>query len=421
MTAGDAAQPSGLTGAAYLRLVALGALVGIPAGLVAALFLGLVHELQHVLWTDLPDALGGSRRGTWSSGSRSWARRSSSWRGASFPATAGIRRSRATRHTSRRCRTRPASRSPRSARSASAQCSARGAGDRARGRGSALAVTWFARLGEKETQALALAGSFSAVSALFGGPPRGRRDHARGGVGLGAALLPVLLPGFVAAAIGYLIFVGFGDWGGLDAPGLVVPQPPALRGHSPPRPARGARGGRRHRLVVAVIDKLASRLAGEGDRRLGMASFLLAGGLAIGLIALLADGLGADSQDVLFSGQASIPALIAESSTGIVLVLILAKAIAYAVSLASGFRGGPIFPAIFLGIGLATLPVVWFDVSPTLAIAVGTAAGTAAATRSSSPRCSSPRCSSGLRARCRPRGGAGGGRGVADCHGARPA
>ena len=60
----------------------------------------------------------------------------------------------------------------------------------------------------------------------------------------------------------------------------------------------------------------------------------VAGGLAVGLIALLADGLGADSQDVLFSGQAAIPDLIAESSTGIVLVLILAKAVAYGLSLA---------------------------------------------------------------------------------------
>jgi chloride channel protein, CIC family len=60
VTAGDAAPPPGLTGTAYLRLVALGALVGIPAGLVAALFLAAVHELQHVVWTDLPDALGES-------------------------------------------------------------------------------------------------------------------------------------------------------------------------------------------------------------------------------------------------------------------------------------------------------------------------------------------------------------------------
>jgi hypothetical protein len=45
---------------AYLRLVLLGALIGIPAALLAAGFLALVHELEHVLWTDLPDALGHS-------------------------------------------------------------------------------------------------------------------------------------------------------------------------------------------------------------------------------------------------------------------------------------------------------------------------------------------------------------------------
>jgi len=51
------------------------------------------------------------------------------------------------------------------------------------------------------------------------------------------------------------------------------------------------------------------------------------------------------------------------------------------VSLGCGFRGGPIFPAIFLGVGLTSLPVVWFDTSPTLAVAVGAAAGMAAQTQ----------------------------------------
>jgi hypothetical protein len=35
-------------GLRYVRLVLLGALVGIPAGVVAALFLALVHELEHL-------------------------------------------------------------------------------------------------------------------------------------------------------------------------------------------------------------------------------------------------------------------------------------------------------------------------------------------------------------------------------------
>ena len=47
-----------LSGAAYLRLILLGAVIGLPAALVAAGFLALVHELDDWLWHDLPDALG---------------------------------------------------------------------------------------------------------------------------------------------------------------------------------------------------------------------------------------------------------------------------------------------------------------------------------------------------------------------------
>ena len=57
------------------------------------------------------------------------------------------------------------------------------------------------------------------------------------------------------------------------------------------------------------------------------------------------------------------------------------RALAYAICLGCGFRGGPVFPAIFLGVALAMLAVIAFDMSPTLALAVGTAAGMAAMTR----------------------------------------
>ena len=76
-----------------------------------------------------------------------------------------------------------------------------------------------------------------------------------------------------------------------------------------------------------------------------------------------------------------LAAVIGEDSTKIIVVLLVAKFLAYGVSLGCGFRGGPIFPAIFLGIALASLTVVWFDVSPTLAVSVSTAAGMAAQTR----------------------------------------
>ena len=64
------------------------------------------------------------------------------------------------------------------------------------------------------------------------------------------------------------------------------------------------------------------------------------------------------------------------------IAILLAKVIAYGICLGCGFRGGPVFPAIFTGVALATLAVVAFDTSPTLAVAVGTAAERmAAATR----------------------------------------
>jgi H+/Cl- antiporter ClcA len=135
--------------------------------------------------------------------------------------------------------------------------------------------------------------------------------------------------------------------------------------------------------AVAVVGghRLARRLAGLRERRVTMPVLLIAGGLAVGCLAELADVLGADSQDVLFSGQAALPNVVVEGSAGVVIVLVAAKAIAYGICLGCGFRGGPVFPAIFLGIGLATLAVIAFDVSPTLAVAVGAAAGMAAATR----------------------------------------
>jgi hypothetical protein len=44
-----------------------------------------------------------------------------------------------------------------------------------------------------------------------------------GGLAMGTSLLGALLPGLVAAALGYVLFIGLGDWGGLDAASLSVP------------------------------------------------------------------------------------------------------------------------------------------------------------------------------------------------------
>jgi H+/Cl- antiporter ClcA len=232
--------------------------------------------------------------------------------------------------------------------------------------------------GAKGTALLSSAGSFSAISALFGGPLVAGMLMVEGGVGMGAALIPALLPGLVAAAVGYVIFVGLGDWGGLAAQGLAVPDLPAYNGTHVYDLLLAVAVGVLTALLIALVKRAALWLLAEGPGRLGMAGLLLGGALAVGVLAMLADLLGADSQDVLFSGQSSVPVVVGENTAGVVLVLLVAKALGYAISLGCGFRGGPIFPAVFLGVAIASLPVEWFGVSPTWAIAAGAAAGMAA-------------------------------------------
>jgi H+/Cl- antiporter ClcA len=227
---------------------------------------------------------------------------------------------------------------------------------------------------------LSMAGSFSAISALFGGPIVAGMLLVEAGVGMGALLIPVLLPGLVAAAIGYLLFIGLGDWGGLDQTALSIPGLPVYDGTSVRDLLLAIAIGIVTAFLCEAVRVLGRRTLAS-EQRLGMVPLLLAGGLTVGVLAVVADALGASSQDVLFSGQFSMTDLVAEDSAKALLVLIAAKALGYAICLGCGFRGGPVFPAIFLGVGLAMFAVIAFDVSPTLAVAVGTAAGMAAMTK----------------------------------------
>jgi hypothetical protein len=199
-----------------------------------------------------------------------------------------------------------------------------------------LAVAPILRLGERESALLAGAGSFSAISALFGGPIVGGVMMVESGAaGLGASLAPALLPGFVAAATGYVVFIGFGNWGGLGTPGLVEPGLPPYQGTHIYDLILAVVVGVLTAILVTVVRRLAHRVAGLP--RPGMPVLLLGGGLAVGVLAEVADLLGANSQDVLFSGQISVPGLVTESSAKIVLLLLLA---AYAVSLGCASAAG---------------------------------------------------------------------------------
>ena len=240
------------------------------------------------------------------------------------------------------------------------------------------AVARMARAGEPATRVLAMAGAFSAISALFGGPLVAGLLLVEGGLAAGAKLLRILMPGLVAAAIGYTIFIGLGPWGGLPAGTLAVPSLEPYDGTSIPDLAAGMVVG-----VATAVLIAATRAGGTqiSQRASGVPLVTVIGGIAIGLLALAASGLGAAPGDVLFSGQASIPVLASTSSAGLVLVLLTAKAIGYAISLGAGFRGGPIFPAVFLGVAVASIGTTVLGLSPTLAIAMGASAGMAAQAR----------------------------------------
>jgi H+/Cl- antiporter ClcA len=197
---------------------------------------------------------------------------------------------------------------------------------------------------------VAAAGSFAAVSTLLGSPLLGAFLLMEASGLAGAMLELVLVPGLLAAGVGSLIFLGLDHLTGLGTFSLAIPGLPHV----------GTPTGAEFlwALVIGVI----AALLGSGIRWFGLFLrsyverwILLAtpvAGLAVaGLAIAFAAGTGKGSSEVLFSGQSALGPFITNSASytvGALLLLLVCKGIAYGVSL-SGFRGGPTFPALFLG------------------------------------------------------------------------
>ena len=215
----------------------------------------------------------------------------------------------------------------------------------------ALAVRLVKRDAPPQTQTvMAAAGSFAAISTLLGSPVTGAfllmEASGLGGPTLGL----VLVPGLLAAGVGSLIFIGLDAWTGLGTFSLAIPGLPPLGS-----PTAGE-------FLWALAIGLMAVPVGHGIRRLGLfvrphveRRILLVTplvGLAVaGLAIAFADATGKSSSLVLFSGQSALGPFIANSasySAGALLLLIACKGLAYGASL-SGFRGGPTFPALFVG------------------------------------------------------------------------
>jgi H+/Cl- antiporter ClcA len=208
---------------------------------------------------------------------------------------------------------------------------------------------------------VAAAGSFAAVSTLLGSPLLGAFLLMEAS-GLGGAMLElVLVPGLLAAGVGALVFTGLDAWTGLGTFSLAIPHLPPAGSPTGAELLWAVAIGIMAALAGPAIRWLALLLRPHAERRILLAAPLA--GLAVaGLAIAFAAATGKGSSEVLFSGQSAVGPLIGKSAdytVGALLLLLACKGIAYGISLSS-FRGGPTFPAIFLGaaggIALSHLP-----------------------------------------------------------------
>ena len=232
---------------------------------------------------------------------------------------------------------------------------------------------------DQATAVLASAGSFAAISTLLGSPIIGAfllmEASGLGGPTMGL----VLVPGLLASGVGALIFVGLDSLTGLGTFSLAIPSLPPFS-----RPDLAEFGW-------AIVIGLAAALLGPAIEWLSLSVHRYAekwvmivlplAGVAVAVLTIIyTQATGKPSSDVLFSGQSQMGPLIQHASSysvGALLLLLVCKTLAYGVSRGS-FRGGPIFPTLFIGaaggIAMSHLP----GLPLVAAVAMGIGAMTAA-------------------------------------------
>lgn len=247
--------------------------------------------------------------------------------------------------------------------------------------GGGVAYWWINVLKPKiDAQAASLVastGSFSAVSTLLGSPLTGAfLLMEASGLG-GMAMDLVLMPGILAAGIGYLVFVGLDSLTGLGLFSLSVPNIPKFANPTGVEFIWAIIFGLIAPLFAYLIRYLAIYIRPSIEKRILPAT--AASGLVIALLAILFVKItGSSNSFILFSGQDQLGSLISHGASltiGTLLLIILLKGIGYSISLVS-FRGGPTFPALFLG---AVAGILFSHISG-LPLIAGAAMGMAAMT-----------------------------------------
>lgn len=230
-------------------------------------------------------------------------------------------------------------------------------------------------------QVLALiagAASFAAMSSLFGSPVVGAVIIIEA-AGLGGAILPViLLPGLLAAGIGSLVFIGMGSLTGLSTSAYAI-APLSLPQYQ--NPTVSAFGWTILLAVaVAVGVFFIAQIGLVVNALTSLRPFVVVplAAITVGALAIIFGHLSGKPEDlVLFSGQDTMGAVVSQAasfSQGAFVLFLICKGLAYGVSLGSA-RGGPTFPAMFLGIvvGLLCAHLPGYAERPAVAAMMGAA------------------------------------------------
>jgi H+/Cl- antiporter ClcA len=365
----------------YVRTLVLAALLGVPVAFAAVLFQTAIHDVTHLVWDVIPD------------GEPAW------WYVILVPGLAGLLVAVAVRLPGH------GGHSPLEGLGAepvapialtsilTAALASLGLGLVlgpeapliALGLGMGALAVKLVRSEGTGAQLLAFSGAFAAVAALFGGPLIAAfllfEVTAASGKIPAQQIGRALLPGFVAAGTGALVFTGVADWSGLHETSLVLPSLPSYGSVRVADLAWCLPLAVVVAAIVVLIRHAAHAVASRSAR--GPEALLIVAGLLVGALAVAFRATADRPVDlVLFSGQTELPAVIAEGSAGVLILLVAAKGLAYALSLGAGFRGGPVFPAIAVGVA-ATMAAAnllpGLDTTP--AVAIGIAAGTTAVLR----------------------------------------
>ncbi len=221
---------------------------------------------------------------------------------------------------------------------------------------------------------MASAGSFAAISTLLGSPLLGAFLIMEAAGIAGVTLSLVALPGLLASGIGALVFIGLDSWTGLGTFSLALTTVPPGVDPTVPTLLWAVPVG-----IIGALLAWAVRWVGLSVRPLvhrNRVPVTVGVGALIGITAMAYQLItGNGFSQVLFSGQDALPDLVANAadySVATLVVLGLCKMLAYGLSL-SAFRGGPVFPAMFVGavLGIAMSGLPGMSLAPAIGMGIG--------------------------------------------------